>query len=88
MAHLRRADVLWRATLDGVVVRPLGATEVTKLAGSGIALWAALEDPSPPDQVYRRLAASHDTTVEVIAADLAPVIDELIARGVLERVDG
>lgn len=88
MGSLRRADVLWRATLDGVLIRSPGATEVTKLAGTGRSLWAALEEPASFDDVCRRLAESHDATAEVIAADLEPVIDDLVARGVLERVDG
>jgi hypothetical protein len=88
MATLRRADVLWRATLDGVLIRPLGADELTKLAGTGRALWAALDEPATFDEVCERLAAGHDADAASIAADLRPVIDDLVERGVVESVDG
>ena len=88
MSSLRRADVLWRATIDGVLIRPLGAPALTKLAGTGRALWAALDEPATFDDVCARLAAAHDAEVAAVAADLEPVIDDLVARGVLERIDG
>jgi hypothetical protein len=88
MGSLRRADVLWRATIDGVLIRPLGASTLTKLAGTGRALWALLDEPASFDELCARLAADHDVEVEVVAADLAPVIDDLVAEGVLERIDG
>ena len=87
MSHIRRADVLWRATLDGVLIRPLGATEVVKLAGTGLALWAALEEPASFDEVCAGLAATHDADADTIATDLWPVINDLADRGVLEVAD-
>ncbi|MEQ8841211.1 MAG: PqqD family protein [Acidimicrobiales bacterium] len=83
---LRRAEVLWRSTLDGVLIRPPGADEVTKLAGTGGALWTALEEPSSFDDVCSALAQMHDAEVGTVAADLAPVIDDLVERGVVEQV--
>ena len=88
MSSLRRADVLWRATIDGVLIRPLGAPALTKLAGTGRALWAVLDEPAAFDEVCARLAADHDADVVAIAADLEPVIDDLVARGMVERIDG
>ena len=87
MGSLRRADVLWRATLDGVLVRPVGATEVVKLAGTGRALWAALDEPASFDELCAQLAAAHRADEATVAADLGPVIDDLVSRGVLERID-
>lgn len=88
MTSLRRADVLWRSTVDGVLIRPPGASVVTKLAGTGGALWAALDEPASFAEVCAHLAATHDADPATIAADLAPVIDDLVARGVVERLDG
>ncbi|MEZ5245319.1 MAG: PqqD family protein [Acidimicrobiales bacterium] len=88
MGSLRRADVLWRATIDGVLVRPLGATTLTKLAGTGGALWALLDEPSSFDDLCARLATAHDVDVAVVTTDLVPVVEDLIAKGVLERIDG
>jgi hypothetical protein len=86
---LRRADVLWRATLDGVVIRRPGeddARAVVKLGGTGRSLWDALDEPSTFDELCDRLAASHGAERAVVAADLAPVIEDLVARSVVERV--
>ena len=80
---IRRADVLWRDTLDAVLVRPPGGVEVVKLAGTGRALWAALEEPQRFTDLCADLGATHDADVSVIAADLTPVVSDLIARGVL-----
>ena len=88
MSTLRRADVLWRATMDAVLIRPPGATELTKLAGTGRSLWAVLEEPTSFDDVCTRLATEYDAAVDEVAADVAPVVDDLVERGVLERVDG
>ena len=41
----RDLETLWRATLDGVLVRVPKGDEVVKLSGTGAALWAELEDP-------------------------------------------
>jgi hypothetical protein len=88
MSSLRRADVLWRATLDGVLIRPLAGKEVTKLAGTGQSLWDVLDEPATFAEICARLARRHDADASSIATDLAPVIDDLVERGVLERVDG
>lgn len=88
MGSLRRADVLWRATLDGVLVRPLGAEALTKLAGTGMSLWLELEEPASFEELCDRLAAVHDADSSTIAHDLEPVIADLVARGVVERIDG
>jgi len=88
MTSIRRADVLWRATLDGVLIRPLGAAEVIKLAGTGLTLWGALDEPSTFEALCSTLAATHDADPAVVAGDLRPVIDDLAARGVLDLIDG
>ena len=87
MSSLRRADVLWRATMDAVLIRPPGASELTKLAGTGRSLWAVLEEPASFDDVVARLATAYAAEIDEVAADVAPVIDDLVERGVLERVD-
>jgi Coenzyme PQQ synthesis protein D (PqqD) len=84
---IRRADVLWRDTLDAVLVRPPGADEVVKLAGTGRALWAALEEPLIFADLCDVLAETHDAETAAIAADLLPVISDLMARGVLTEHD-
>jgi hypothetical protein len=74
--------------MDGVLVRPLGTSTLTKLAGTGRALWALLDEPATFDEVCLRLAEANHASVATVAADLEPVIDDLVVRGVLERIDG
>ncbi len=85
---LRRADVLWRATLDAVLIRPLDGGDLTRLAGTGRALWAAIEEPTTFADLCTTLAGVHDADATAIAIDVGPVIDDLIDRGVVESLDG
>jgi hypothetical protein len=80
---VRRGDVLWRATLNGVLIRPPGADEVVKLAGTGLALWAELEQPTHFSDLCASLAAGHRADPNQIAADLMPVIVDLVERAVM-----
>lgn len=80
---IRRADVLWRATLHGVLVRPLGAREVVRLGGTGAALWALLDEPISFPDLCAALARDHDADAVAIAHDLEPVLVDLGERGVI-----
>ena len=44
---IARGDVLWRATLDGVLVRVPGGADVVQLAGTGASVWATSNWPCP-----------------------------------------
>jgi hypothetical protein len=83
---LRRADVLWRRVVDGVLILPRGAEQPVLLTGSGVALWDELTEPAPFDELVARLALAHRVERELAAADLDPVIEDLVDRGVL--IDG
>ena len=83
-AIVQRADVLWRRTLDGVLIRrPPAAAEVVKLAGTGSALWDALSDPIRFADLCEVLAGLHDVGAQTIAADIEPVVEDLAERGVV-----
>ncbi len=82
---VRRADVLWRRVADGVMIRRRGDDETVVLAGSGIALWSVLVAPISMGDLTRQLAATHATTPDVVAADIEPVLDDLVERGVVRR---
>ena len=84
-AVLRRGDVLWRHTLDGVLVRRRGVHQTVLLSGTGVALWEALSGPLPAGELAARLATAHDADAATVADDLAPVLTELLASGVLAR---
>jgi hypothetical protein len=84
---LRRApDVLWRDGAFGVVLLPASAREPLTLEGTGRALWDALAAPVAPAALAARLADDFGTDPERVAADIAPVLDELLRCGALEEV--
>ncbi|MGH3371757.1 MAG: PqqD family protein [Nocardioidaceae bacterium] len=72
-----RGDVLWRRTYDRVVLLLPGSGEFVTLKGTGCDLWAALEAPGSLGELAERLAEAYGAPVAQIAADIAPVIDEL-----------
>lgn len=82
----RRADLLWRRSLDAVLVVPPGADEPITLAGTGPELWDLLETPRSLPELVRELAARHQASSDLVEADVSPVIDQLLALGVLERM--
>lgn len=80
---VRRAPVLWRTTIGAVLVRAPGGAEVTKIAGTGVALWEALVEPRSFDDLCAHLASAHGADAATVAQDLRPVVDDLIERGAL-----
>ncbi len=79
----RRGDVLWRRTYDRVIVRVGSKGELVTLKATGCALWAALGEPGSVGQLAARLGGAYGASVEEIAADIAPAIEELRRLGVV-----
>jgi hypothetical protein len=77
---VRSPNMLWRRTLRGVVLKPLGRDAVM-LDGSGWLVWDALAFPTTLDEVSERLAARTGDETKVIAAQVQPVLDELARLG-------
>lgn len=67
--------MLWRHTLDGVVVLAPLANEPCSLRGPAGRLWDALVAARPAEE----LAA-------IIASDPMPLLQDLLERGLVERV--
>ncbi len=80
---LRRADVLWRTVLDGVLIRRRGDDETILLTGSGLALWLALSEPACLADLADRLARDHQVDPATVLSDIEPAVDDLVNRGVL-----
>jgi hypothetical protein len=78
--------VLWRRSLDAVVLLPPGLDEPVTLAGSGPALWELLVEPGTVGQLATVLAREHDADPATIEADIVPVIERLAAIGAVEQV--
>jgi Coenzyme PQQ synthesis protein D (PqqD) len=79
----RKTDVLWRRSLDAVLVLPRGTVELLTLFGSGPEVWDLLAKPISMEHLVRELATRHDANPAVVEADLGPVINRL---GASERV--
>jgi hypothetical protein len=86
IAALARATrVLWRRTEGGVVVLVPGDDEFIHLTGTGVAVWDALVVPRTRHELARLLANSYRADPVDVAGDVAPVIDQLVGRRVLEE---
>ena len=75
--------MLWRATVDRVLIRRRGDDDTIELAGSGVSLWLALAEPTTRIDLVERLAHGHGIDREIVESDIGPVVAELIARGAL-----
>jgi hypothetical protein len=84
---VRSNQVLWRRTTNGVVLLPSHETEPFTLSGSGSALWEVLAEPVALDEASQLLAELHGVDADVVANDIAPVLDELTRRSAVERVE-
>lgn len=84
MTRWRRApDALWR-TLDGsVLVLGPDADEPVEVQGPAAGLWDLFADATTLDDAAAELAQRHGARVEVVAADLAPVIERWAADGAI-----
>jgi hypothetical protein len=67
-----------------VVVRGTVDPEPVTLAGTGVAIWDALERPRSLDDLAGTLATMFAIDIDRVRCDLTPVLDDLVARGVLE----
>lgn len=84
----RRADrVVWRHASGGVLVLPVTSGAMTKLSGTGEDLWEVLRQPHTVAALAQRLAEHYGAPRSTVTAELTPVLDDLIHRGVLERTE-
>jgi len=82
----RRPGTTWRRTLRGVVVLAPAAPEPVAVTGSVDELWALLDRPRSLPELVSALSESFDVPSEVLAADVARVLDQLDAAGALEAL--
>jgi len=83
----RGAGVLWRHSLDAVLLLPPGAPDPVTLAGTGCALWELLEGSASTAELIAALAIRFDAEPAAVASDLEPVLDELQQLGAIEDRD-
>ncbi len=83
-ARYRRSDhVLWRRSHGAVLVMSPGHHEVVSLQGPGTALWELLALPATAAEVIRSLASMYGIAPETVAGDVAPLLDDLVARHIV-----
>jgi hypothetical protein len=84
----RHPHLLWRRSLDAVLVLPPGLDEPLALVGTGPELWALLADPRTTEDLVAVLAAAHESGPEVVAPDVVATLEQLERLGVVGRVAG
>ena len=82
----RRPDVLVRRSLDALVLLPVEGDEVLTLAGTGPEVWDLLAEPRSLDELATILAARHGAPDDVVAADIEPVLRQLVDSGAVETM--
>ena len=80
---VRRADVLWRRVLDGVLVRRRGDDEPVLISGGGAALWDQLGQSTAPEELIGHLARNHHASRDEVAADVERLLVELRDLGLV-----
>ena len=81
---MRARDALWRAGDFGIVVLGTRRLDPVTLAGTGVVLWDLLAAPLRRTELVDALVARFGADPARIAADVDPVLDDLLAGGVLE----
>jgi hypothetical protein len=78
---------LWRRSLDAVAVLPVDAPDPLTLAGTGPAVWDLLVEWRTVEELAAMLSAAYGTDPETVAADVAPVLETLVAAQAVDRSD-
>lgn len=84
--YVRSEEVLWRRNPGEVVLLALGDDEVVRLPGTGGALWDQLSRPISLDDVAAGLGRVYSAAPERVAAEIQPLLDELVRRGAVARL--
>ena len=90
----RRVDVLWRRSLDTVVLLPAGlpfghgagVEQPIALGGSGPAVWDHLVEAHTAEELVGALAAAYDADPTVLAPDVNVLLARLLEFGAIETV--
>lgn len=84
----RAPQALWRDVAEGVLLLdggsdPATGPEPVLLTGPGADVWAGLADGPTRAELAARLGATYRAEPGQLAADLAAVLDDLLARGLV-----
>jgi len=81
----RRDDVLWRRSLDSVILLPVGVEEPMTLPGTGASVWDLLEEPASLAELVAILADAYEEAPAVIEHDVRALLAELESLGAVTR---
>jgi hypothetical protein len=79
------ADTAWVEREGTVYAAPLPDGPPFVLAGAGAAIWLALAEGGTLDEVTRRVADDVGSAAEVVAADVATFVSDLVDAGLVVR---
>lgn len=85
-AYVRQRSVLWRATMDGVLVLRMADGGAMHVIGSGAELWEMLEEPHSTLELTEGLAATYDVAMEQVQPHVQQLIRELGEAGIVVEV--
>jgi hypothetical protein len=78
----RREDVLWRRSLDAVILLPVGADDPVTLPGTGASVWDLLEEPASLAELVTTLAEAYDhADPSAVEHDVSALLAELETLG-------
>lgn len=83
----RAPGVLWRNTLGGVLISTAEDVDPMLCTSPTEVVWELLADPITMDDLCDRLAEMYHVPVAVVATDLSPMLDSLLAAGAVVEVD-
>ncbi len=81
----RRDDVLWRRSLDAVILLPVGVDDPMTLPGTGASVWDLLEEPASLAELVAILADAYEEDPTVVEHDVRTLLTELEGLGAVTR---
>lgn len=79
----RRPDVLWRRSVEAVILGAASGGDPVTLTGTGAAVWDLLEEPTTLADLVAVLAAEYGADPAVVEHDVAALLADLQALGVV-----
>ena len=84
--RLRRSQgVVWRRTMDGIVVLPADADEPIALLGPAASVWEMLAEPLTAAELVAALASHYGVAPDRVTSEIRATLDGLVRRGALCR---
>ena len=79
----RAEGVVWRRTMDGIVVLPGHGQEPIALLGAAASMWELLAEPLTAEELVAALAEYYGVDAEQVSPEIRATLDGLLHRGAL-----